>query len=217
MQITLPFIADLYTDKKLDFDGNKTVNKSLPNILVGKLGKKWNNKEQAFSYKTEEEAHREHKKLGGTLHSSGENAVFYHSIKLKKLLKNGFLPIHHMIYDDARAKLYKMSIELEQIGVNILAYKTDAIYFVKPNDIGLANIQKLVSPEIGGWKLETEKLPTNNKIELKDNMRDELVTLRQNHDRVAKQIFINDEFDRNEIYSKLIPSTLGIGAGGVGW
>ena len=201
-------IKDLLTnDSELIMDHRK----SLINVMIGKLGKKYNKKAYCQSYKNKNDVLQVQSEYGGTIY--GKNNIYYHVVKKQKELNNGYLPIHTLIYDDAQMQLFNLTKELNTLKLPIIGYKTDAIFFHKCDS---EKVSHLISDEnkIGGLKLDCNSLCIN-KLITQNNTDYSARSLIKEYKKINK-IVIDDEYNENELLSKITPNTIVIGCGGSG-
>ena len=110
--------------------------KFIMNSLIGSLGKYKDKKEKSTIARTEHEAQLLIKQHGGYYYKivDEENKLFFHVIKSYKRYKNGFLPLHMMIYDNMRITLYNITNDMEANHIRLFGAKVDALYFEDKNN-----------------------------------------------------------------------------------
>lgn len=192
--------------------------KFIPNKNIGLLGKKFNKREDCVMYKELVDANTAKNQYGGYIYEI--DGVYYHIIKKKREIVCGFLPMHLFILSIMRMKMYLMKQKLENAGLKVLGYKTDAIYFELPSQI-LNNMRWDDKPDewydnyfidlgfdlgdnIGQLTFNTNKIVSKNIIKFNENKYVSHVP----DDIIINNIEIEDERNLDEIYSKIVNKTM---------
>jgi hypothetical protein len=108
--------------------------KFIANSSIGMLGKFKDKKEKSTIVTTEYDAQLLMKEHGGYYYkiinpNDNKDIIYFHVVKTYKRFKNGYLPLHMMIYDNMRITLNNIITDMEKLDIGIYGIKTDAIYF----------------------------------------------------------------------------------------
>ncbi|MGO9387557.1 MAG: hypothetical protein ACLPWD_05840 [Methanobacterium sp.] len=127
-----PLIQNLYDDTSLDINDKKNT----INYLIGKIGKRINKQQTGIYCSTLENAQKLQMSSDGYImpikdECSANINGYYFINSIKKSLLNGFMPLRNLILDIARMKMYDLSTILTNQKYSIVAYKTDALYYLK--------------------------------------------------------------------------------------
>lgn len=123
---------------------NIKLKKDILNILIGKLGKKYNTKSKSYICNTEDEAiifdnfYNDTKKL-----DLDDKTYYIYTRKKNILLCDGFMPIYNRILDKQRIKMAEKFDEVLKGGGEVIALKIDCLF-------------------VSGYKFDIEKLNKNN-------------------------------------------------------
>lgn len=233
-------IQDCYGDYTLDHLITEKDRKFIMNSSIGMMGKFKDKKEKSTIAFTENEAQLLIKEHGGYYYKiiDDENKLFIHVTKSYKRYKNGFLPIHMMIYDNMRITLSNITNEMKKLNMTCYGYKTDAIYFrdneynidTLLNKYGLSTKEMLTCEDDYNAQIYNPnyniinnigKLTYKRTIEEFDTVHgfryaDELIqNKKENYTREFKRnkIEVQNEYNVTEIVNKTIMYSLNAGSG----
>lgn len=136
---TIELIEQLYSNECVlsdDREKNESNKKFVTNKLIGSLGSTGKRFETGIYCSNEEQAKRLYEDYGYSYEikdSNDNNVGSYYINEEYKRFKSGFLPIHHMILDNMRMKIYELINKLELLKCDVLAVRTDAVYFKYDN------------------------------------------------------------------------------------
>jgi hypothetical protein len=121
-------IDDLWADKLLPVP----LKKFLANKHVGLCGKRFNKKHDTLIFTDNDEAMHYYEQLGGKEHAEhfvdvvGGRKLYFVTRNRQTLLKDGFFPIQHIVYDKQRMALYHRALA---VGKPVIAAKVDCLWF----------------------------------------------------------------------------------------
>lgn len=193
-------IEHIYSDKcKLE----TSIKKVIPNKTIGMTGKKYNRRRTTMAFNNEHDADlwmKEHKM--GAKFPLDENIWIVTMIEEQRL-ENGFLPIYQMVLSMARMKLYRQYKELTKLGMQVVGFKTDAIFIRTPKtDLQINNFESFkkenIRNELGGMKIEEGKLPPDiplGKIIVDENKHSDFKKSLKISENIHIDLFTEPEFD----------------------
>lgn len=201
------FVIKLNTDSSLVRDHRKFI----MNSAIGMCGKKYNKRRETHTFKNQDDAYRFLKKNNGSIMQFDDGIWFHNAIKRQEI-NNGFYPIREMILDTVRMTMYETTKKMDEEGLIVTGFKTDAIFYQKPKKpINKYSISKLLHDSLGGGRIEENKLPPLFKNFVKYRETPKFQPPRQ-----QIMIEMEDEYDINESNSKIQNMTLVMADAGVG-
>ena len=122
---------------------------------MAKTDKKYNKKRTTICFKNEDDAKMYMlANKGCKFDLYGDGSVWIVNKVQKQRLKNGFLPISEMVLGSARLKLYEMYEEMLLNDIQVLGFKTDAIFFNRPkNPLSTYSFVSNCKEALGCWRL----------------------------------------------------------------
>ena len=101
------------------------------NILTGRLEKYKKNKTEAHYFRDYNEMlfHIKYSGLKQSIEIGDGDKVYVAIDRQTCNMKEGFIPIKYQIYDANRLHLYIEAIKLAKKGFNLIAIKTDALFY----------------------------------------------------------------------------------------
>lgn len=217
-------INSLYSDQ---CNIDEKIKKAVINKAIGKCGKKYNRKRLSMTFNNPHDADmwiQRHKK-GATFPL--DDGIWVVTMIDEIALENGFLPIYQMVLSMARMRLYKQYKELTNAGIDVVAFKTDAVFIRQPEQRKVkealsAYLDKNIKNELGGMKIEEGKLPPNVHME-------QIIVCGEKHQEfkrhlkpisdMKRDLFSRPEFDEYdvvEVESRITPNTLAASFAGRG-
>ena len=184
---------------------------------IGKTGTKYNKQRSSICFKSEVDANIYLQTNPGKKFKLCENIWIVTSIQQVRL-ENGFLPIYEMILGMARMRLFNMTLEMQSEGIEIIGYKTDAIFFKKPvAPLQSYKFSKYLTGVFGDWRLEeSNKLPPEIDIKFIPCKLDIKFAEKPEPLPIPIEHYLLDEFNEKAVNALIKPHTIGIGGAGCG-
>lgn len=181
-------------DKENDTD----LKKKIINVILGQTEKKANAKSISKIFADYSLALHYQTQFGGAIYPyvQGEYKCYILQISKKSKLKNGFLPIKELIYENHKVKLDQLYRDCKAKNLNIIGVKTDCILVDEP----VEKLNRLFDTKnvIGGYKIETDKVCIDSQIKILPGMtQGELAKLIKPVKTTTHKIY--NEYDTDEI------------------
>lgn len=144
-------IDDLWADPLLPVP----LKKFLVNKHVGLCGKRYNKKHDTLIFTDNSEAMHYYEQLGGKEHAEhvcdivGGRKLYFVTRNRQALLKDGFFPIQHIVYDKQRMALYERAVA---VGKPVVAAKVDCLWF-EGFDKGALVLKDNSAKAMGSWSV----------------------------------------------------------------
>ena len=202
-------IDELFNDETLEM----SLKKFIANSTIGMLNKRYNNTNYSKAFTNKQEAYSNYRRYGGNIYEhylksleelnkdiydSKDEKVYFHYLSKRTELNDGFYLIGLFIYDTAEAELFDLVDKARERGMNVYGVNTDCIYVdsIKGKwDLGNG---------IGQLKIEEKEVRTFKELTIEQN--ENIIKLDTSNN--INVIEINDEWDKEEIKSKLVNRTI---------
>lgn len=207
-------------DKVYASDLTEQHKKDIVNITIGILGKKENARRRTDIFKDKDDAFMYYRENGGGLYEN--DGMYYVNRVLKTKLNQGFLPIHEMVLDNARMKMYEMTNILIKDGFKIYGFKTDSVFVNMPTK-SLHKYKvfhlKHKNNQIGGFRFEYDNVCVNYEPRSTTNLpywKNGVPDWNYEFDMNPNYVKIKDEYNDEEINGKINNKSILIGKAGCG-
>lgn len=222
-------VKELYENEQLD----ETMKKFIVNQTVGMTAKRFNKNHYSKAFTNQKEAESNKSRYGGHIFdrylfpevkvnsqydlpskkSTSDEKVYLHYINRKTEINEGFYPIALYIYDTAEAELFELKQKAEYVGMEVVGVNTDCIY---TKDTEYLDVFKQEYPELFNYKSKVDFNSIGKlKYEYKDFQNMRRLEVRENYNifvepakPIINEIKLNNEWDLEEIKSKLINKTI---------